>query len=59
MLLTRMRKKTPLAVKFDTDLLERLDRFVEKQAFRITRTSAMETAVRQMLDREEKKADRK
>ena len=48
-----MRKKTPLAVKFDASLLERLDRFVERQPIAITRTSAIEAAVRQMLDREE------
>ena len=49
-----MRKKTPLALKFDPDLLERLDRFVEKQPYDTTRTSVIESAVRQLLDREEK-----
>ena len=50
-----MRKKTPLALKFDPELLERLDLFVEKQTFQTTRTSVIESAVRQMLDREEKR----
>ena len=34
------RKKTPLSVKFDTELLARLDRFVERQTIEITRTSS-------------------
>ncbi len=50
-----MQKKTPLALKFDTDLLKRLDRFVADQEIAVTRTSVIETAVRQLLDRDGKR----
>lgn len=48
-------KKTPLALKFDTDLLKRLDRFVADQEIAVTRTSVIETAVRQLLERDGKR----
>jgi predicted transcriptional regulator len=51
-----MRKKIPVALRMDADLIERLDRFQASHSFPITRIALIETAIRQMLDREEQKA---
>ena len=50
-----MRKKIPVALRMDPDLIERLDRFQTSHPFPITRIALIETAIKQMLDREEQK----
>jgi metal-responsive CopG/Arc/MetJ family transcriptional regulator len=45
-------KKTPISIKFDADLLVRLDKFANDLPYPTNRTGLIETAVRQMLDRE-------
>jgi metal-responsive CopG/Arc/MetJ family transcriptional regulator len=53
MLQARMAKKIPLALKFEPDLLKRLDRFVSSRPFQTTRTNIIEVAVQRLLDQEE------
>jgi metal-responsive CopG/Arc/MetJ family transcriptional regulator len=50
----REKTKTPIAVKFDTELLTRLDEFRESLPYDTTRTSLIERAVRRMLDQDAK-----
>jgi predicted transcriptional regulator len=46
-------KKTPLAIKFDPALMERLDAFIGRADVPVTRTAVIETAVREFLDARE------
>jgi len=48
-----MDKRTPITIKLSPALLARLDKFQAKQPFKPTRTSLIEAAIEQMLDREE------
>jgi metal-responsive CopG/Arc/MetJ family transcriptional regulator len=48
-------KKTPLAIKFDPALMERLDAFIGRADVPVTRTAVIETAVREFLDSRERK----
>ena len=47
-----IKKKVPISLKFDTDLLEELDSFCVNLPFPATRTGLIETAVRRMLESE-------
>lgn len=47
--------KKPITVKFDPVLLEELKRYQERLPFDTTLTALLESAVRQMLDREKKR----
>ena len=53
--LQRMRRKVPIAVKFDAELLERLDKYQAQMSPPATRTAIIETAVKEWLDRREGK----
>jgi predicted transcriptional regulator len=53
-----MRKKVPIAVKLDADLLDRLDKYQSKLSPPVTRTAIIETAVQEWLDRREGKKPR-
>lgn len=53
----RPKTKKPLAIKFDEELLAELDRFKDRLPYPTTRTALLESAVRQMLDREAKVVD--
>lgn len=55
MLLIGMRKKVPIAVKLDPDLLDRLDKYQSKLSPPVTRTAIIETAVEEWLERREGK----
>ena len=48
----RPKTKKPLAIKFDEELLAELDRFKDRLPYPTTRTALLESAVRQMLERE-------
>lgn len=50
-----MRKKVPIALKFDADLLDRLDKYQSALSPPVTRTAIIETAVQEWLDRRESK----
>jgi predicted transcriptional regulator len=51
--------KKPITIKVDQSLLDRLDKFQVKLPFPATRTGLIETAIEQMLTREEKKGERR
>jgi predicted transcriptional regulator len=51
--------KKAITIKVEPDLLARLDRFQAKLPFPATRTGLIETAIEQMLSREEKKGERR
>jgi metal-responsive CopG/Arc/MetJ family transcriptional regulator len=51
-------KKKPLALKVDPSLMERLDAFIRRADIPVTRTAAIETAVREFLDVREGKGGR-
>jgi predicted transcriptional regulator len=53
-----MSKKIALAVRFDADLLDRLDKYQSKLSPPVTRTAIIETAVQEWLDRREGKKPR-
>ena len=53
-----MRKKVPIALKLDADLLDRLDKCQSKLSPPVTRTAIIETAVQEWLDRREGKKPR-
>jgi metal-responsive CopG/Arc/MetJ family transcriptional regulator len=50
-----MKKKTPVALKFDTDLLEEIDAFLASLPFPTPRTAFIEIACREKLERESRK----
>ena len=50
-----MRRKVPVAVKFDAELLERLDKYQAQMSPLATRTAIIETAVKEWLERREGK----
>ena len=52
---TAMKKKTPIALKQDPDLLKEVDAFRDKLPFPVTRTAFIETAMREKLERETKR----
>lgn len=54
-----MDKRVPITIKLSPALLARLDKFQGSLPFTPTRTSLIEAAIEQMLDREEAKAKRK
>lgn len=51
----RAKAKQAIGIKFDADLLDRLDAHLVSLPVETTRTALIEAAVRQMLDAEEKK----
>jgi predicted transcriptional regulator len=50
-----MRQKIAIAVRFDADLLDRLDTYQSKLSPPVTRTAIIETAVQEWLDRQGKR----
>ena len=46
------KNKTPVAFKFDTDLLQDIRRFKEDQAVKPSQIGVIETAVREFLERQ-------
>lgn len=49
------RLKTPKSLALDTELLDRLDAWINKQEFPPSQTAVFETALREFLDRRETK----
>jgi metal-responsive CopG/Arc/MetJ family transcriptional regulator len=52
------RVKKPLHIYIDADLLDRLDRWLREQRVQPSRTSAVETALQEFIDRQAKRACR-
>jgi predicted transcriptional regulator len=57
--MVRATMKKAITIKVEPDLMARLDRFQAKLPFPATRTGLIETAIEQMLSREEKKGERR
>ena len=48
-----MEKRIPVPIKLKPSQIARLDKFKDKQPFKTSRTSLIEVAIDQFLDREE------
>jgi Arc/MetJ-type ribon-helix-helix transcriptional regulator len=51
--MTRLKKMTSLAL--DADLLKRMDAWIGKQEFPPTKTAVLETALREFLDKRDRR----